>query len=90
MILLTGATGSAGSFIAKEFVRERERVRILPNFRTARSVIGDLPAITLPWFFRPVPAATIAHLHCQLSGKSKSQQKKAIGNRRCSLHPFDR
>jgi uncharacterized protein YbjT (DUF2867 family) len=29
MILLTGATGSAGSFIANEFVRERVPVRIL-------------------------------------------------------------
>ena len=29
MILLTGATGTAGSFIANEFVRERVPVRIL-------------------------------------------------------------
>jgi len=29
MILLTGATGVAGSFIANEFVRQREPVRIL-------------------------------------------------------------
>ena len=29
MILLTGATGTAGSFIANEFVRQRVPVRIL-------------------------------------------------------------
>jgi uncharacterized protein YbjT (DUF2867 family) len=33
MILLTGATGTAGSFIANEFVRERVPVRILVRNR---------------------------------------------------------
>ena len=33
MILLTGATGTAGSFIANEFVRERLPVRILVRNR---------------------------------------------------------
>jgi uncharacterized protein YbjT (DUF2867 family) len=33
MILLTGATGTAGSFIAKEFMEQREPVRILVRNR---------------------------------------------------------
>jgi nucleoside-diphosphate-sugar epimerase len=33
MLLLTGATGVAGSFIANEFVRQRDPVRILVRDR---------------------------------------------------------
>jgi nucleoside-diphosphate-sugar epimerase len=36
VILLTGATGTAGSFVAKEFVRQRAPVRILLRNRQRR------------------------------------------------------
>ena len=52
MIFLTGATGTAGSFIANEFVRERVPVRILvrnrakaarlEKVRTVEIVEGDM------------------------------------------------
>jgi uncharacterized protein YbjT (DUF2867 family) len=47
MILLTGATGSAGSFIAHQFVRARERVRILVRDRTKAAAFEKVPTIEI-------------------------------------------
>jgi nucleoside-diphosphate-sugar epimerase len=46
MILLTGATGLAGSFITDEFVRERVPVRILVRNRAKAKGLERAP--TLP------------------------------------------
>ena len=43
MILLTGATGTAGSFIANEFVRERVPVRILVRNRAKAARLEKVP-----------------------------------------------
>jgi uncharacterized protein YbjT (DUF2867 family) len=45
MILLTGATGSAGSLITNEFVRQREPVRILVRSRTNVKGLADAPHV---------------------------------------------
>jgi uncharacterized protein YbjT (DUF2867 family) len=45
MILLTGATGTAGSFIAREFVRQREPVRILVRDRTKATALEKVPNV---------------------------------------------
>ena len=47
MILLTGATGSAGSFIANEFVREREPVRILVRDRAKATALEKVPTVEI-------------------------------------------
>jgi uncharacterized protein YbjT (DUF2867 family) len=47
MILLTGATGSAGSFIANEFVRERVPVRILVRNRAKATGFEKAPAVEI-------------------------------------------
>ena len=43
MLLLTGATGLAGSFIANEFVRCREPVRILVRNRAKAKGLEKVP-----------------------------------------------
>jgi uncharacterized protein YbjT (DUF2867 family) len=45
MILLTGATGTAGSFIVNEFVRQRERVRVLVRDRKKAAELEKVPTI---------------------------------------------
>ena len=45
MKLLTGATGAAGSLIAKEFVQAREPVRILVRDRAKASWLEQIPTI---------------------------------------------
>jgi uncharacterized protein YbjT (DUF2867 family) len=45
MILLTGATGLAGSFIANEFVRQREPVRILAKNRAKAAGLEKIPTV---------------------------------------------
>jgi len=45
MILLTGATGAAGSFIAKEFVEQREPVRILVRNRAKANWLEKVPTV---------------------------------------------
>ena len=47
MILLTGATGVAGSFIANEFVRHREPVRILVRDRTKATGLEKVPTLEI-------------------------------------------
>jgi len=47
MILLTGATGSAGSFIANEFVRQRVPVRILVRDRTKAVELEEVPTVEI-------------------------------------------
>jgi uncharacterized protein YbjT (DUF2867 family) len=47
MILLTGATGTAGSFIANEFVRQREPVRILVRDRTRVTGLDEVPTVEI-------------------------------------------
>jgi uncharacterized protein YbjT (DUF2867 family) len=47
MILLTGATGTAGSFIAKEFVRERVPVRILVWNRAKAAGLEKVPTVEI-------------------------------------------
>ena len=47
MILLTGATGSAGSFIANEFVRERVPVRILVRNRAKATWLEKVPTVEI-------------------------------------------
>jgi uncharacterized protein YbjT (DUF2867 family) len=47
MILLTGATGSAGSFIANEFVRERVPVRILVRNRAKATGFEKVPTVEI-------------------------------------------
>jgi len=47
MILLTGATGAAGSFIANEFVRERVPVRILVRNRAKAAGLEKLPTVEI-------------------------------------------
>ena len=47
MILLTGATGPAGSFIANEFVRQREPVRILVRDRTKATGLEEVPTVEI-------------------------------------------
>jgi uncharacterized protein YbjT (DUF2867 family) len=47
MILLTGATGSAGSFIAAEFVRERVPVRILVRNRAKATWLEKVPTVEI-------------------------------------------
>ena len=45
MILLTGATGSAGSFVANEFVRQRVPVRILVRNRAKATELEKVPTV---------------------------------------------
>src|SRR6266550_5701559 len=47
MILLTGASGSAGSFIANEFVRERVPVRILVRNRVKAAGLDKVPTLEI-------------------------------------------
>jgi uncharacterized protein YbjT (DUF2867 family) len=47
MILLTGATGLAGSFIANEFVLQRERVRILVRNRAKAAELEKVPTVEI-------------------------------------------
>src|SRR6266850_3462598 len=47
MILLTGATGTAGSFIANEFVRERVPVRILVRNRAKAAELEKVPTVEI-------------------------------------------
>jgi uncharacterized protein YbjT (DUF2867 family) len=47
MILLTGATGTAGSFIANEFVRHRVPVRILVRDRAKAAALEKVPTVEL-------------------------------------------
>jgi uncharacterized protein YbjT (DUF2867 family) len=47
MILLTGATGTAGSFIANEFVRERVPVRILVRNRAKAAGLEKAPTVEI-------------------------------------------
>jgi uncharacterized protein YbjT (DUF2867 family) len=47
MILLTGATGVAGSFIANEFVRQREAVRILVRNRAKAIELQKVPTVEI-------------------------------------------
>ncbi|WP_315766979.1 MULTISPECIES: SDR family oxidoreductase [unclassified Bradyrhizobium] len=47
MMLLTGATGLAGSFIAQEFVRTQQRVRILVRNRAKATHLELVPTVDL-------------------------------------------
>jgi uncharacterized protein YbjT (DUF2867 family) len=47
MKLLTGATGVAGSFIANEFVKEREPVRILVRSRAKAKWLEEIPTVEI-------------------------------------------
>jgi uncharacterized protein YbjT (DUF2867 family) len=47
MILLTGATGTAGSFIANEFARQREPVRILVRNRAKATAFKKAPTVEI-------------------------------------------
>ena len=47
MIILTGATGTAGSFIANEFVRERVPVRILVRNRAKAARLEKVPTVEI-------------------------------------------
>ena len=47
MILLTGATGTAGSFIANEFVRDRVPVRILVRNRAKAAGLEKVPTVEI-------------------------------------------
>jgi uncharacterized protein YbjT (DUF2867 family) len=47
MILLTGATGAAGSFIMDEFVRAREPVRILVRDRVKAAALETIPTVQI-------------------------------------------
>jgi len=47
MILLTGATGTAGSFVANEFVRAREPVRIVVRDRAKAATLEKVPTIEI-------------------------------------------
>jgi uncharacterized protein YbjT (DUF2867 family) len=46
-ILLTGATGTAGSFITNEFVRERVPVRILVRNRAKAAGLEKVPTVEI-------------------------------------------
>jgi integrase len=47
MILLTGATGSAGSFIVNEFVRQRQPVPILVRNRAKAAELEKVPTVEI-------------------------------------------
>jgi uncharacterized protein YbjT (DUF2867 family) len=47
VILLTGATGTAGSFIANEFVRERVPIRILVRNRAKAARLEKVPTVEI-------------------------------------------
>jgi len=47
MLLLTGATGAAGSFIASEFVRHQVPVRILVRDKAKAKLLDNIPAVQL-------------------------------------------
>ena len=47
MILLTGATGAAGSLIANEFVRQRVPVRILVRNRAKAAWLENVPTVEI-------------------------------------------
>src|SRR5262245_42486257 len=47
MLLLTGATGSAGSFIAKEFVQQRVPVRVLVRNRAKATGLEKVPTVEI-------------------------------------------
>lgn len=47
MILLTGATGTAGAFIANEFVQKREPVRILVRNKTKAIGLENVPTVEI-------------------------------------------
>jgi uncharacterized protein YbjT (DUF2867 family) len=47
MLLLTGATGSVGSFIAKEFVQQRVPVRVLVRNRAKATGLEKVPTVEI-------------------------------------------
>jgi uncharacterized protein YbjT (DUF2867 family) len=47
MILLTGATGSAGSFISNEFVRQRQPVRVLVRNRAKATALEKVSTVEI-------------------------------------------
>ena len=47
MKLLTGATGAAGSFVANEFIKEREPVRILVRNRAKAKSFEGIPTVEI-------------------------------------------
>jgi len=47
MLLLTGATGAAGSFIASEFVRHQVPVRFLVRDKAKARLLDNIPAVEL-------------------------------------------
>jgi uncharacterized protein YbjT (DUF2867 family) len=47
MLLLTGATGAAGSLIAREFINQREPVRVLVRDRTKAQWLENVPTVEI-------------------------------------------
>src|SRR5215813_8391551 len=47
MLLLTGATGSAGSFIAKEFAQQRVPLRVLVRNRAKSTGLEKIPTVEI-------------------------------------------
>src|SRR6266568_4445205 len=47
MKLLTGATGTAGSFIVNEFVRRQEPVRVLVRDRAKAAALERVPTVEI-------------------------------------------
>ena len=47
MILLTGATGTAGSLIVNEFVQQRERARILVRDKKKAIGLAKVPTVEI-------------------------------------------
>jgi len=63
MILLTGATGTAGSFIANEFVKQQVPVRILVRDRTKAKRLENIPTIEIVEGDMSVPSGLARALH---------------------------
>jgi nucleoside-diphosphate-sugar epimerase len=57
MILLTGATGTAGSFIANEFTEQRVPVRILVRDKTKAKRFENTPTVEIVEGDMSVPSA---------------------------------
>jgi uncharacterized protein YbjT (DUF2867 family) len=47
MLLLTGATGTAGSLIAREFINQRESVRLLVRDRAKAQWLANVPTVEI-------------------------------------------
>jgi uncharacterized protein YbjT (DUF2867 family) len=47
MLLLTGATGASGSFIASEFVRHQVPVRVLVRDKAKAKLLDNIPTVEL-------------------------------------------